>query len=621
VLPHAIEPTKITGEELVKVSFTAKIASEYSVNIKLNGMSIGTEPSIVRQYKPGPVDPSKTVFLQESNTIVVTSGLYYNMQIMPKDRFGNMANICQDYLTAEVRKGCQDGDRINPECVVDKVANLYEILLKVEEVGYYVGCVKYEGCIIGPSSINIISLSESDAATVDKNVAKKCNVYYEAQIVGPKPKRVFCFPSPRQIQVKEYVLLGLIPKRVYSCKVCPSTRIIFHDTADKFTLDDGYQTPLVLSSPYREIFAATFYKFLLKNIGGSEKFNDKKKFFYNEVKKLRSHLARSECNISVSRFNLLDDAMSATRNLSSSDWYKKFSIDFQGEEGLDWGGVSREFFELICVRCFDPSHHMFTRFTDNPQALVHPNPRRPSHLKLKHYEFAGRIVGKCLYESALGNTMMVKARFTRSFLAQMIGLRINHKYFESDNPELYTTKIQYIKENDVTDLGLVFAEEEFDITNGGRPTIVPLIEKGDEIDVTNGNKIYYLNLLAQYKLSKCVKDEVDHFLKGLNEIIPDHLLSIFDENELELLMCGMETVSYNDLKIHAVVNGSNAEFLNVVSWFWTLASGFTQEEMAKLLQFVTGCSLLPPGGFKDLQPPFQIISAPTHGRLPTAHTW
>jgi hypothetical protein len=333
VLPHAIEPTKITGEELVKVSFTAKIASEYSVNIKLNGMSIGTEPSIVRQYKPGPVDPSKTVFLQESNTIVVTSGLYYNMQIMPKDRFGNMANICQDYLTAEVRKGCQDGDRINPECVVDKVANLYEILLKVEEVGYYVGCVKYEGCIIGPSSINIISLSESDAATVDKNVAKKCNVYYEAQIVGPKPKRVFCFPSPRQIQVKEYVLLGLIPKRVYSCKVCPSTRIIFHDTADKFTLDDGYQTPLVLSSPYREIFAATFYKFLLKNIGGSEKFNDKKKFFYNEVKKLRSHLARSECNISVSRFNLLDDAMSATRNLSSSDWYKKFSIDFQGEEG------------------------------------------------------------------------------------------------------------------------------------------------------------------------------------------------------------------------------------------------------------------------------------------------
>ena len=43
---------------------------------------------------------------------------------------------------------------------------------------------------------------------------------------------------------------------------------------------------------------------------------------------------------------------------------------------------------------------------------------------------------------------------------------------------------------------------------------MPLIDKGDEIEVTNQNKIQYLNLLAQYHLAKCVKEEVDHFLKG-----------------------------------------------------------------------------------------------------------
>lgn len=45
------------------------------------------------------------------------------------------------------------------------------------------------------------------------------------------------------------------------------------------------------------------------------------------------------------------------------------------------------------------------------------------------YEFAGRIVGKCLYESALGGAykQLVRARFTRSFLAQIIGLRMNYK--------------------------------------------------------------------------------------------------------------------------------------------------------------------------------------------------
>ncbi len=53
-------------------------------------------------------------------------------------------------------------------------------------------------------------------------------------------------------------------------------------------------------------------------------------------------------------------------------------------------------------------------------------------------------------------------------------------------------------------------------------------------------------------------------------------------------MCGMETVSFNDLKIHTVVSGSSTGFKEVVDWFWNIVSGFTQEEMAKLIQFVTG---------------------------------
>ena len=68
---------------------------------------------------------------------------------------------------------------------------------------------------------------------------------------------------------------------------------------------------------------------------------------------------------------------------------------------------------------------MFSSFGES--RLVHPNPN--SRWKLKHYEMAGKIVGKCLYESSLGSTyrQMVKARFTRSFLAQLIGLRVHYK--------------------------------------------------------------------------------------------------------------------------------------------------------------------------------------------------
>lgn len=63
---------------------------------------------------------------------------------------------------------------------------------------------------------------------------------------------------------------------------------------------------------------------------------------------------------------------------------------------------------------------------------VHPNSQRMDE-DLKTYEFAGKIVGKCLYESARGSTyrqsyrQLVKARFSRSFLAQLIGLRVHYR--------------------------------------------------------------------------------------------------------------------------------------------------------------------------------------------------
>lgn len=57
---------------------------------------------------------------------------------------------------------------------------------------------------------------------------------------------------------------------------------------------------------------------------------------------------------------------------------------------------------------------------------------------------------------------------------------------------------------------------------------------GSKIIVTNENKREYLNALAQYRLATKAKPQVDAFLKGLNEVVPDELLSIFDENELEV---------------------------------------------------------------------------------------
>lgn len=113
-------------------------------------------------------------------------------------------------------------------------------------------------------------------------------------------------------------------------------------------------------------------------------------------------------------------------------------------------------------------------------------------------------------------------------------------------------------------------------------------------------------------------------------------------------MCGTGDINVQDFKAHAVIVGGSwhfrekvcsgksvsisslqpgtdgtVDFLSsqVMKWFWAVVSSFTQEELARLLQFTTGSSQLPPGGFNTLCPSFQIIAAPTHSTLPTAHTW
>jgi len=233
-------------------------------------------------------------------------------------------------------------------------------------------------------------------------------------------------------------------------------------------------------------------------------------------------------------------------------------------------------------------------------------------------------VGKCLFESSFGGffQQMVNGRFSRSFLAHLIGSFPQHKHFEQDDPELHLRKIKYILENDVTPMELLFQEEEYD-EGGNLWKTVDLIPIRKGIKVTNENKDEYLGALAQYRLGIRHQSEIDAFLKGLHLIVPEGLLSNFDENELEILMCGKSTFDLEDLKRNHVVTDSGMS-PNLVSkllqWFWNAVEGMSMEERGRLLQFTTGSSLLPIGGFKELRPTFRITVANNVAHLPIAHT-
>lgn len=237
------------------------------------------------------------------------------------------------------------------------------------------------------------------------------------------------------------------------------------------------------------------------------------------------------------------------------------------------------------------------------------------------YRFAGKIAGKCLYESAHGITYRqhLPVRLAKSFLVQLVGLRVHYRHFADDAPELYASKISFIEKNAVDDLDLVFSDEEFGV-NGELLRVTELKPGGAKIPVTEANKTEYLDLLAQHRLSNRIHEQTDQFLQGMHQFVPDSLLSLFDESELELLLCGVREYSLEELKKHHSVESAFTLSQRTVDWFWQALGSFTPEQFARLLQFTMGSSQLPPGGFAELKPNFQIASSMERGNLPTAHT-
>ena len=96
--------------------------------------------------------------------------------------------------------------------------------------------------------------------------------------------------------------------------------------------------------------------------------------------------------------------------------------------------------------------------------------------------------------------------------------------------------------NDITSLGQYFnVEQEF----FGKTEDIELIPGGKSILVTNENKFQYVEKLTYYKLYGCIKKQIDAFLEGFYELIPRDLISVFNHNELELLISGLANYDSN----------------------------------------------------------------------------
>ncbi|RXG54495.1 E3 ubiquitin-protein ligase HUWE1 [Armadillidium vulgare] len=214
---------------------------------------------------------------------------------------------------------------------------------------------------------------------------------------------------------------------------------------------------------------------------------------------------------------------------------------FSGEEGQDAGGLLREWYVIISREIFNPMYALFCISPgDRVTYMINPSSHCNSN-HLSYFKFVGRVIAKAIYDNKL-----LECYFTRSFYKHILGKMVRVADMESEDYSFYQGLI-YLLEHIVADLGyeLTFSTEvqEFGVTEAR-----DLKPGGRNIPVTEENKLEYIRLVCQEKMTGAIKKQLNSFLEGFYDIIPKRLISIFNEQELELLISGLPTIDIDDLK-------------------------------------------------------------------------
>jgi len=330
----------------------------------------------------------------------------------------------------------------------------------------------------------------------------------------------------------------------------------------------------------------------------SAPFATKETWFRGQVANLLVPWEEGHMRVNVRRENLLVDAMEAFESIKKEDMRKTFRFEFQNEPGIDAGGVAREFFQLTSEALFNPDHALFSYSAINQMCMqVNPMSGFCNEEHLRYFHFCGRLLGKALLDRQI-----VNAHLVQNLYKMLLAWPVLVSDLESLDADVHQNLMKLLDLEDVSVVDLDFTAS---VNAMGEHKEEELKPGGANCTVTNDNLEEYLSLQCKYRLLTRVSEQVKHMLLGFYDVIEEPLLSVFDFQELELLLCGLPDIDVSDWKQNSEYTGEydkKGASHKVCKWFWeVIEEEFNVEQRARLLQFTTGTSGVPASGFAMLQ--------------------
>ncbi|KPI90433.1 putative Ubiquitin-protein ligase [Leptomonas seymouri] len=302
-----------------------------------------------------------------------------------------------------------------------------------------------------------------------------------------------------------------------------------------------------------------------------------------------------------------------------------YNIRFVSEDGtLEAGygrGVYRECIVSLCKEGFAAEYGLFRQTTDGyvfPNSFSAIAAGDPQHLQ--KIRFLGAMVGRALRDGVLQDVP-----FAQHFRNAILGRRNTLSNLKSFDSELYhqLMSLTLLDEQELQAIGLTFV---YTVNSLGVTKEVELVRGGAQMEVTPRNCLYYVHLVADFKLNREAADQTRAFCAGLHSVLDSNRLVFFDSNEVGKLFGGDESggIDLQDWKANTVYDSADDAEKPQVRLFWDVVESLTRKQQSQLLKFATSMTRPPLLGFSFLSPPFklQLLSPNVSGgdHLPSAAT-
>ncbi|KAJ3069033.1 putative E3 ubiquitin-protein ligase HTD2 [Podochytrium sp. JEL0797] len=287
-------------------------------------------------------------------------------------------------------------------------------------------------------------------------------------------------------------------------------------------------------------------------------------------------------HLEVRRDHVVRDAIAQLANKTCHDLKKQLRVTFVGEEGIDDGGIQKEFFQMVVKEIFSPKH--------------------------------GRLLGLAIYNA---NTLEIP--FPVVLFKKLLHIPPTLSDLEELDPHLgkgLRTLLSY-PHADFEDLYDRTFQIEYEGASQNR-IVHDLKPNGGEVQLTMDNRDEFVDAYVDFVFNKAVATAFQSFSEGLYSVVERESLVSFRPEEFQQLVVGCSELDFKALENNAKYEGWEADS-PIIKQFWEIVHAMSVEEQKQLLFFTTGSDRAPVGGLGNLA--FVVVrNGPDSDRLPTSHT-